>query len=376
MGGRLTLEEAAGRLEGLPLPWSELVGRLLPARVPGFRADDLDRLTAGGLWIWVGMAAQGARDGRVVLVRRDHLSSHLPEPGAQAPASPRHDRLLEVLAARGACFLVELKTEVGGDLGVLLPAIWDLVWAGRITNDTLAPLRALQAGHGRAGAGSARMAGGRWALVRIPPPPSREAQMESRASLLLHRHGLLTRAHAAGDGFDGGFSALYPVLRAMDEVGRARRGWFVAGLDDLQLALPGAVDRLREEREPPGQPDVVALAALDPANPYGSVLPWPASAGADAPRREAGTTVALVDGRAVLLLGRSGRSLWAFDAAEDMAHETLRRAVDALASAHPRRPLHVERVNGVPAERAPIAAVLREAGFYPDRDGLRLDRRY
>ena len=203
-----------------------------------------------------------------------------------------------LLAKRGALFFPDLVAETGAFAGDLVAALWDLVWAGEITNDTLAPLRSLLAGT----APKARTprpgpvlslppAGppgseGRWFLVPAPRKPPTDT--ERRAALsraLLERHGVLTREAVAAEGIAGGFSTVYPVLKAMEEAGQVRRGYFVAGLGATQFALAGADDRLRGEREAP-EPEAartLVLAATDPANPYGAALRWPASSASDAP---------------------------------------------------------------------------------------------
>src|SRR5581483_12015224 len=224
----------------------------------------------------------------------------------------------------------------GDDDKVTLDALWDLVWAGEVTNDSFNPVRALsvkkrsggQARGGRPRLGALTALGpptaqGRWSLVSAPisadVDPTRA--MLALAGVLLERHGVLTREAVRGEGVPGGFSAVYPVLRAMEEAGRVRRGYFVAGLGGAQFALPGAVDRLRAARagaspEPGAWEEnadapatVVVLAATDPAQPYGAALPWPDTAGGARAGRNAGAHGVLVDGRPVACLERGGRSV-------------------------------------------------------------------
>src|SRR6185369_1580344 len=90
----------------------------------------------------------------------------------------------------------------------------------------------------------------------------------------------------AAENVPGGFGLLYPVLKALEENGRVRRGYFVAGLGATQFALPGALDLLRSMRDTPEEPEIAVMSATDPANPYGATLKWPASAAYAAPARQ------------------------------------------------------------------------------------------
>ena len=134
------------------------------------------------------------------------------------------------------------------------------------------------------------------------------------------------------EGVEGGFAGVYPVLRALEETGRIRRGYFVDGLGAAQFALAGAIDRLRAAREPDaGRPRVDLLAAADPAQPYGAALPWPRRGDDDRRpfQRAAGAHVVLVDGAAVLYVERGGKGLATFPAADDPERAGL--ALAALA---------------------------------------------
>ena len=165
-----------------------------------------------------------------------------------------------------------------GDPSQLLEDLWDLVWAGLVTNDSLAPVRAYTQSRGGQRAPGRRPlassfpahAGGRWSLLPLAEPDPTGAAT-TWANVLLNRYGVITRAHVAAEGIPGGYTRLYPVLSKMEEIGKVRRGYFIEGLGGTQFALPGAVDRLRGvERS-----QVLGLAATDPANPYGAALPWP-----------------------------------------------------------------------------------------------------
>jgi len=243
----------------------------------------------------------------------------------------------------------------------MLDALWDLVWSGEVTNDTFAPLRLLGPA-ARRPARKPRMprliqprATGRWSLVAdlIGAGASATERLHAEAGVLLQRHGVLTREAVVGEGWPGGFASLYPVLRAMEESGRIRRGYFVEGLGGSQFALPGAVDRLRSLRESGGA--VIAMAATDPANAYGTVLSWPQSDGRMA--RAAGAYCVVDDGRLALYLERGGRSLLTNGEVEP-AHL---QALIAIATNAGR--LEVQRVDGVSVMDSPLKAALREAGF-------------
>ena len=373
-GGLGRLREVIAQLEGCALPWSELEGVILPARVPGYAPSDLDLLGATGEIVWIGVGALGPENGRVALLRRDRVAA-LAQPPGEAPADPLSQRILGLLDERGAAFLVELQRRIEAELGRsaaadLGDALWRLAWAGLVTNDTFQPLR--QLGGKRRGPVSA---GGRWSLLAPlrDPAPSPAEQGLARALSLVDRYGLLDRRLVNGEGLPGGFAGLYPTLSALEEVGRLRRGWFVTGLDGAQFALAGAVDRLREPAEEAG---ALVLSAVDPANLYGAALDWPEAWGGGA-RRNPGAWVALVDGALVLYVERGGHGIFIEEAAA--AGEGLRRAVDALAgrlSASRSPPLQVQRVNGLPLAQSPWMGPLIAAGAERMAGELRIGRGY
>jgi ATP-dependent Lhr-like helicase len=279
----------------------------------------------------------------------------------------------------------------------LAAAVWDLVWAGWLTNDTLAPLRTLLGGGGgahRAKPAAPRTRYRRPGRVTLPsrsgPPtvagrwsrlPERDTDPTRRAAAhadaLLERHGVVTRGAVAAEGAPGGFAAVYPVLSALEERGAARRGYFVEGLGAAQFAVPGAVDRLRaladEHRR---TPSALVLAATDPASPFGAALPWPervvAQEGAGhRPGRKAGALVVLVAGELTLYVERGGRTLLSF--VDD--DEALTAAAKALADAvHTGAlgALSVERADGEAVFTSPLRDALTAAGFRASPKGLRL----
>jgi ATP-dependent Lhr-like helicase len=319
--------------------------------------------------------------------------------------TPLHEQVLDALAG-GALFFRNLSDRVGStDDRALASALWDLVWAGRLTNDTLAPLRSALGGSRRQ---SPRVRPGRRGRLVMPvrsgPPnvagrwsmlPDRDTDPTRRAHALaeslLDRHGVVTRGAVAAEHVAGGFAAVYPVLKAFEETGRCRRGYFVEGLGGAQFAMPGAVDRMRalaaparesspwqtpvpggwRERRKPEATRALVLAATDPANPYGAALGWPAHDGGHKPGRKAGALVVLVDGELALYVERGGKSLlsWSDDP------ECVQPAADALALAvrdGMLGKLAVERADGEAVLTSPLGTALEQAGFRPTPRGLRL----
>jgi ATP-dependent helicase Lhr and Lhr-like helicase len=370
-GGAERLHEVLAQLQGLALPVSALERDILPARVADYAPRLLDDLISMGEVVWVGRGALGSGDGRVALYLRAEASRLVAEP-TDAPDGELHTAIRDHLSQRGASFFPDLLRAIGGDVETLADALWDLVWSGELTNDTFAPLRALgprtRGGNGSRPSRRPLMrltpprAAGRWSLVgglREPLPPATE-RLHALCGALLQRHGVLTREAALAEGVPGGFSGLYPVLRAMEEAGRIRRGYFVDGLGGSQFALPGAVDRLRAERE--SDTGIVALGAVDPANPYGVTVPWPESPARMA--RAAGAYVVLDGGILRLYLERGGRSLHV--TGEVTAEHT--RALAAVATRAGR--LEITGVDGGPVHGSAAEQALRESGFGASPRGL------
>jgi ATP-dependent Lhr-like helicase len=414
------------QLAGVPLPASALETLVLPSRVADYRPGMLDELTLAGEVLWSGAGSLPGHDGWVLLSPADGAELLLPL--IESPAEgERHAAILDALQGDQAMFFRSIAALVGGDEAGTVAALWDLVWSGQITNDTLAPVRALLATSARTTHSrrprAPRARYGRYSglavgtaaspATRSPGPPSvagrwsrlpeRDADPTRRAlagaELLLDRHGILTRGAVMAEGVAGGFAAVYPVLKAAEESGRARRGYFVEGLGAAQFALPGAVDRLRRpstgrsEHEPAR---ALVLAATDPANPYGAALPWPAASlsapGDDTeisvpvlddgppprarrrghqPARKAGALVVLVDGACALYVERGGRTFLSFT--DDEA--VLQPAADALALAvrdGALGKLSVERADGAPVAASALGEALAAAGFRPTPRGLRL----
>jgi ATP-dependent helicase Lhr and Lhr-like helicase len=388
--GTDALLETVATLQGLPIPASVLEHEVLPARLEGYRPADLDELLAAGEVVWLGVEPLGSADGRVVLCFRDQVANLAPPPVGERPEGETHDAIRRHLAERGASFWTDLQIATGvADQGEVLAALWDLVWAGEVTNDTYAPVRGLLRGPARATSTSrgrrrpSRLhrsgppaAQGRWSATStlLLPAPDPTERAHTLAQQLLERHGVLTREAVRAEGVAGGFSAVYPVLKAMEEAGRIRRGYAIAGLGAAQFAAPGAIDRLRggRSRGPEGEsgrdPQVVRLAATDPAQPYGAALPWPESAGR--PARVAGAAVVLVDGVPAIYLERGGRSLLTFAPAVDPA-AWLPALVDEVVAGR-RRKLELTRIDGVDVHDHPLRAALIDAGFLVGHRGLTL----
>jgi ATP-dependent helicase Lhr and Lhr-like helicase len=432
--------DAVEQLAGAPVPASALETLVLPGRVPGYQPALLDELTAAGEIVWSGAGGLPGGDGWLVLAPA-HTAPMLLPPPSEITMTPLHEAVLCVLDGGGGLFFRMLADRAGrllpeadwrsaSDVAVAA-AVWDLVWAGRLTNDTLAPLRTVLGtgrpvvGVSRARAGDAATgrplgrgrgprAGravmpsrtgpptvtGRWALV---PEGERDRtrRLHALARTLLERHGILTKGTVVAERVAGGFGALYPVLRAMEDAGHCRRGYFVEGLGGAQFAVAGAVDRMRAmgadltapDRAPgrsgepggsqgiaPSRPGgtagtVTVLAAADPANPYGSALPWPARPGevpgAHRPGRKAGALVVLSGGHLVLYVERGGKTLlsWTGDPVVLAAAAAgLAGAVRAGALGR----LTVERADGSGVYESPLAQALADAGFRPTPRGLRL----
>jgi ATP-dependent Lhr-like helicase len=404
------LLRALEQLAGVAVPASALETLVLPSRVADYSPTLLDELTLAGEVVWAGAGSLAGNDGWVMLAPAEIA------PLVLSPPDEVHDPLAvavrDALAGDEALFfrsLVDRATSPGEfeTDDAVTRAVWELVWSGLLTNDTLAPIRALlgqgKSAHSRkpsprrgrygrpsglrlpGGAAAVRTApygmGGRWSAA-----PARDADITRRAvaaaDVLLDRYGLVTRGSVAGERITGGFSAVYPVLKAAEESGRARRGYFVEGLGAAQFALPGAVDRLRAEARPVDVRGMDASAALvlattDPANPYGAALPWPEAPRPDdggrghQPARKAGALVVLVDGACVLYVERGGRTLLSFT---DEA-TILQPAADALALAVRDGALgkmQVERADGLPVAASPLGEALSAAGFRPTPRGLRL----
>jgi len=368
IGRRQTLREALVPLQGLALPVSLWESDVLPRRVPAYRPADLDALCASGDLVWIGAGLD-----RVAVYFRDDAGL-LGRPAAEAPPEGVAHVAVRTALGQGALFWADLLSKTELDPAEALAALWDLVWAGEVTNDSWAPLRASRRYDAprpernrrrfmRSRASAPSPTQGRWSRAGSLFPESLDRR--ALAELLLERQGIVTRDCVRGEGIKGGYGAVYAELRALETLGVCRRGYFVEGLGGAQFALPGAVERLRElraEARVVAERDVLVLAAADPAQPYGAAVPWPRRAGARA-ARVAGAWVVLLDGEAVLFVERGGRSLVPLREPEP---EWLRPALAALV-AHVRsggaKRLAVERFDGVPVVESDAMILLVESGF-------------
>ena len=379
------LDEAIDLLEGLPLSFAELERSILPARVSNYDSGMLDERGALGQLVWVGCRAIGEKDGRVAVYRRDRIARLFELPSETPTKSKVELAVLDLLESRGASFFTELVQAVdGSSTDDVFDAVWSLVWQGLVTNDTFAPLRALGSrppAHRRRGRREpASATSGRWSLVAslLANPRTQTERLHARTLLYLERHGIVSREAMAIEAQAGGFSSIYPVLREMEEAGRVRRGHFAQGLTSAQLAVPGAVDRLRALRKPFPDEAGVLLAATDPAQPYGAWLDWPESASdVGRPRRAVGAAVVLVDGCLCLFIDGGGRRMLSFeDETTEAGSSRLDRALRSLVASVIRlggRQIRVEEIDGHGARGSRLADAFVRAGFRAGYRGLELD---
>ncbi|MGW2267615.1 ATP-dependent helicase [Streptomyces koyangensis] len=410
------LVRAVEQLQGAAVPASALEKLVLPSRVAQYQPAMLDELTATGELLWAGSGSLPGKDGWVSLYLADNAPLLLPPPHP-LELTPLHQAVLEALAGGYGLFFRQIADQVRAahptaSDQALADAVWELAWSGRLTNDTVAPLRALL-GSGRTAGSTAHRArrsvprgrfgaltaaprpasrtgpptvAGRWSL--LPPlEPDPTVRAHALARTLLDRHGVVTRGAVAAEGVEGGFSAVYRVLSAFEDSGQARRGYVVEGLGAAQFAMDGAVDRLRAsataaEREAGGTPrQALVLAAADPANAYGAALPWPEppSGAGHKPGRKAGAMVVLVDGELAMYMERGGKTLLAWPSttpddpsAPDPRLEGAAHALAGSAAGGSLGTVTVERINGEPALTSPVGTYLENAGFHATPRGLRL----
>ncbi|KAA9148819.1 ATP-dependent helicase [Microbacterium lushaniae] len=386
------------QLAGVPIPASAWESLILPSRVSGYSPAMLDELTATGEVVWSGEGTLPGRDGWVALHPADAATLTLRVPDDEIAPDSLEARVLAALASGGAYFAAQLRTlaEAENEQSVI-EALWSLTWAGRVTNDTFAPVRTLLSGGGQShrvarraprsrlyrGAAVPRTSapprppaiGGRWSLLPNPEPDA-ALRATATASLLLDRYGVVTRGAVQSEGVPGGFAQVYRILSGFEEAGHCRRGYVIEKLGAAQFAASTTVDRLREFA---GLPDpaplrAVTLAATDPANPYGAALSWPGLEGVShRPGRKAGGLVVLVDGVLTLYLERGGRTALAFTDDEEALAAAAR---DLVATARSRRldTLTIEQVNGAFVYGTAVGRALRDAGFVESPRGLTLRR--
>ena len=394
--GLLTIIE---QLAGIAVPASAVESFIFDVRVRDYQPAMLDELLASGEVIWSGAGSVAGADGWLAFHMAETAPLTLSAP-AEIDLTDNHRAILDVLGhpgdAHGAFFFRQL---VQGSDTTFTAALWELIWAGWVTGDTFAPVRAILTGSRRAPAHRHRRAprlsryalasrpervvdpkvAGRWSALPAHEPDS-TLRAHAQAELLINRYGVLTKGSVAAEGVSGGFATLYKVLSAFEESGRCQRGYFVESLGGAQFTLASTVDRLRGYADPmdtgESRYDAVLLAATDPANPYGAALPWPNRAGSDTghrPGRKPGALVILVDGDLTWYLERGGRSLLTFSE-DPEAHRTAAEALTQSAARGASAGILIEKIDGVPvldSNGAPDAA-LQDAGFSRTPRGLRL----
>lgn len=404
--GPEALLEVIGQIQGYAIPASVLEEHVLKVRLKNYQSGDLDVLISSGQVIWTGVESLGATDGRVALYLAENARNLLPPQtppkiggelsGSEPTNSPpilggaggcknRHQiqqRIRDYLSKAGASFFPQILAGTdSGFRGETLDALWDLVWAGEVTNDTLLPLRAfldrkgndrrrrLQRAKKLARPTIAPEASGRWSLLStmLDQSVGSTARLTALSRQLLDRLGVITREGVAG------FTTIYPVLKAMEEAGRIRRGYFIAGRGAAQFADPGALERLRDLKEPADDASIVMLAATDPANPYGATLPWPTREDNRAVGRFAGAQVILVDGELSAYLSKSEQSVLTFfdPSSVDTRRQAagIAKALANLVTSGLRRAVLIEEVNGLHPGESAMAGALREEGFRPRTHG-------
>jgi len=382
------LREVLTPLQGLALPAEQWERELLPRRLGGYSPTWLDQLAGAGEIAWVGAGAMGRDGGRIAVYFREDAPILGPPPSDPAPEGELADAVRAALTT-GAAFWDEISGAVDAPAADVFATLWSLVWAGEATNDLWMPLRAPKrlpkprattsrfGRRGIRGGGAAHGAtAGRWSLTTrlFSPAAALDERARAQAEILLERHGIVTRGAALADGVPGGFAGVYRPLADLETLGRCRRGYFLDGLGGAQFALPGAVERLRDLRDPGVDPVALVIGAADPAQPYGATVPWPRRPDGPprGPSRTFGAQVVLLDGAAVLFLERGGRRLLAL---RDPDAAWLRPAVAALADwvrGDAKRRVVIERFDGEPVFETLAAHLLGEVGFFRDLRGMEL----
>jgi ATP-dependent Lhr-like helicase len=369
------LREALIPLQGIALTPEVWERDVLPRRLGTYSQTWLDQLTTSGEIVWIGAGAL-ARTGRVALYFREDVRLAGPPPSnakLERPEGEVHDAIRERLGPLPS-FWLDLVNELEYEQEDLHAALWDLVWAGEVTNDGFAPLRARRlAAVGRDRRPARRFASrrtpaqeaivGRWSLTEalFRNAPAEGPRLRAQAELMLERYGIVTRETVLAEGVPGGFSSLYGELSNLEILGTARRGYFVEGLGGAQFALAGAVERLRGL--PQRDNDYLILAATDPAQPYGAALRWPKRAEGRRPARTPGAYVLLRDGNPIVYVERGGKGIVRL---VELEGEELVEAITRLAEAAREKvipKLGIERVDGEPVFGSGLEDQIIAAGF-------------
>ncbi len=383
------------QLGGVALPASAWESLVLPSRVRNYTPAWLDELMLTGEVVWEGRGNLPSNDGWIAL----HLAETAGLTLAEKPEFEEgelHGKILGALEGGGAFFFRQLGSAVGStDDGTLATALWDLVWAGRVGNDTFGPVRShlgsaamrtrvprTRSFRGRTRSALPTQSGppsvaGRWSLLPVSVADT-TTKAKATAESLLERHGVVTRGAVISEGVAGGFSLVYKVLSTFEETGRARRGYFIEGLGAAQFATGATIDRLRSfSLDPDAAPPLsaVTLAATDPASPYGAALPWPRIAVDDERAhhragRKAGALVVVVDGALTLFVERGGKSVLCFSDDQAVVSAAATSLVETIRRVSGR--MRIERVNGDSIFGTALAESLESAGFVATPQGLRL----
>ncbi len=374
------LREALVPLQGVALTPEVWERDVLPRRLGAYSPAWIDELCTGGELVWIGAGALGRSGGKIALYFREDVRLAGPPPASaklEPPSGEVHDAIRELLARR-ASFWLDLVGDLDFPREEVHSALWDLAWAGEVTNDAFAPLRAprlrsIPGGERRGRRFAARRSAagqavqGRWSLTAplFENAPPAGPRLRAQAELMLERYGIVTRETVLAESVPGGFSSVYGEMSNLEMLGTARRGYFVEGLGGAQFALPGAVERLRSL--PPAEGGYLLLASTDPANPYGAGIPWPKrqgdAPGGRRPSRSPGAYVLLRDGEPLLFVERGGRGILRL---AELEGEELAEAIGELAdAAHdgvlPR--LAIERLDGEPVIGSGHEQMLIAAGF-------------
>ncbi len=381
-------------LQGAALAISDFDAAIMPVRVDNYHPADVDELCAAGELMWRGLEPVGSKDGRIAIyLTSDYAQLSPPTTLAEGklPLQLRH-----ILKEHGAQFFSGLCNYIRAYPTDISDALWAMVWAGEVTNDTLRPLRSRFSAkrrsspntpfnRNRGGRGHHRFRSrqtnppgteGRWSLLPCPtPPPNETVRQTAQTHQLLKRHGLLTREAAGLEVHHGGFSSIYPILKAMEESGKIRRGYFVEGLGATQFAWPGAEDQLRQLRsfDPSAEQTLYILAATDPANPYGAALPWPARPDGVRPQRIAGARIILRGGWLIAYLGRTEDTLLTYNLHTDTSHDSaLVKALGARVKSGHRVFQLLRTIDGVPSQEHALSPLLKDEGFRTTSQGMLL----
>ena len=401
------LLDAIDSLQGAAIPASDLECEVFPARINGYTPADLDTLIAAGEVVWVGVERIGERDGRIALYLAQNLPKLLPPTIAQPEFSERARYILDALRKDGALFFPALHTAAGGGFpNDTLDVIWELVWAGMVTNDTFHPLRSflrpkddrkaraigadgppgspefLRRFRSRTQGGAPSH--GRWSLVRerLSSVVTATEWSANIAQQLLVRYGIVMRETAAAENIPNGYGTIYPALRTMEESGWIRRGMFIAAMGAAQFAQTSAVDMLRTLRKTPETPEAAHLAASDPANVYGTFLPWPRESEdqAHGMARAGGASVILINGSLVAFLRRRNPGLRVFLPEDEPDRSQFARALArklaevAIRRQSRRGGLLIGEINGADARQHFLSRFLEESGFLATALGFQMRR--